>query len=81
MDWVIRLFLLFSWLVLLLPYHTTIITITTKTFALGFFYGGKLVADDMSNGCFLKADNSDCMTGGKVLSTFFCIVMGSFALG
>jgi len=51
------------------------------TYALGFWYGGKLVAEDMDNGCFLKSNTDDCMTGGKVLATFFSIVMGSFAIG
>jgi len=51
------------------------------TYALGFWYGGKLVAQDMDNGCLSKSNTDECMTGGKVLATFFSIVMGSFALG
>jgi len=46
------------------------------TYSLGFWYGGKLVADDIDNGC-----TSNCLTGGTVLAVFFSIVFGSFALG
>jgi ATP-binding cassette subfamily B (MDR/TAP) protein 1 len=38
-------------------------------------YGGELVADD------LNCTGSNCLTGGKVISVFFCVVMGSMALG
>jgi len=47
------------------------------TYALGFWYGGKLVADSISDGC----TGSGCPNGGKILSVFFCTIMGSMALG
>ena len=46
------------------------------TYAVGFWYGGQLVADDISNGC-----TGHCVTGGTVITVFFSIVMGSFAIG
>jgi ABC-type bacteriocin/lantibiotic exporter with double-glycine peptidase domain len=46
------------------------------TYALGFWYGGKLVADDMERGC-----TNDCLTGGNVMAVFFSTIMGSMALG
>ena len=45
-------------------------------YALGFWYGAELVADDIDSGC---TDN--CVTGGAIMSTFFCVIMGSMALG
>ena len=45
------------------------------TYALGFWYGGKLVADDMEN-C-----THNCLTGGQVMAVFFSTIMGSMALG
>ena len=47
------------------------------TYALGFWYGGKLVADDIDAKCVGDA----CLTGGKILSVFFSVIMGSIALG
>jgi len=47
------------------------------TFSLGFFYGARLVAADV--GCSMN--DSGCMTGGKVLSTFFAVIMGAMGLG
>jgi ATP-binding cassette subfamily B (MDR/TAP) protein 1 len=44
------------------------------TYALGFWYGGNLVADAMDEG------NAE-LTGGTVLAVFFCVIMGSIALG
>lgn len=46
------------------------------TYALGFWYGGLLVARDVERDC-----THDCMTGGTILTVFFSTVMGSFALG
>lgn len=46
------------------------------TYSLGFWYGGKLIADDMENGC-----TSHCTSGGNVLAVFLSTVMGSMALG
>ena len=48
------------------------------TYALGFWYAAKLVADDIDKKCY---EGNDCLTGGQVLSVFFCIIMGSIALG
>ena len=44
------------------------------TYSLGFWYGGGLVADAMEDG------NTD-LTGGTILSVFFCVLLGSIALG
>lgn len=46
------------------------------TYSLGFWYGAKLIADDLDNNC-----THNCITGGTVMSCFFCIIMGSFGLG
>lgn len=48
------------------------------TYALGFWYGGKLVADDLAAGCGFS---NNCITGGTILSVFFSVIMGSIALG
>ena len=48
------------------------------TYALGFWYGGKLVADDMRSGC---VPGNGCITGGTILAVFFSVIMGSIALG
>jgi ABC-type bacteriocin/lantibiotic exporter with double-glycine peptidase domain len=45
------------------------------TYALGFWYGGNLVADGMEN-C-----SHNCVTGGQIMAAFFSTIMGSFALG
>jgi len=46
------------------------------TYALAFWYGSKLVAHDVRYAC-----ETNCMTGGDVLSCFFCILMGGIGLG
>jgi hypothetical protein len=46
------------------------------SYALGFWYGSVLVAHDIRNNC---VDN--CNTGGSILATFFCVLMGGIALG
>lgn len=46
------------------------------TYALGFWYGGVLVARDLESDC-----TDHCTTGGVVITTFFATLMGSFALG
>ncbi len=43
-------------------------------------YGGQLVAHSVEVGC-LDASDPDCSTGGKVLTVFFSVIMGSMALG
>ena len=50
------------------------------TYALGFWYGGKLIADSMDDGCNPYAGD-DCITGGNILAVFFSVIMGSIALG
>jgi ATP-binding cassette subfamily B (MDR/TAP) protein 1 len=45
------------------------------TYALGFWYGGSLVASAKEN-C-----THNCLTGGDVMAAFFSTIMGSFALG
>jgi ATP-binding cassette subfamily B (MDR/TAP) protein 1 len=51
------------------------------TYALGFWYGGRLVADAVERGCVGSIGNADCVTGGAVLAVFFSTIMGSIALG
>lgn len=46
------------------------------TYALAFWYGAKLVASDVRTDC-----QSNCITGGDVLSCFFSVLMGGIALG
>ena len=46
------------------------------TNALGFWYGAKIIADQLDSHC-----TSNCLTGGKVMTVFFCTIMGSMALG
>eukprot|EP01040_Poterioochromonas_malhamensis_P002792 gene2792-2974_t len=46
------------------------------TYALGFWYGGNLVANDLRDGC-----THDCVTGGEIMAAFFSTIMGSIALG
>ena len=47
-------------------------------YALGFWYGAKIVADDLDSGCMSR---NDCITGGNILAVFFSVIMGSIALG
>lgn len=56
--------------------HGGLFCVIFFTYALGFWYGGKLVADDLANGC-----TGNCLTGGNVVAVFFCTIMGSMALG
>jgi len=54
------------------------------TYALGFWYGGKLVADSLDANCdpFAPTGSSNaCFTGGTILAVFFSVIMGSIALG
>ena len=44
--------------------------------ALGFWYGAKLIADQTDAHCTV-----DCLSGGKVMTVFFCTIIGSMALG
>lgn len=44
-------------------------------YALGFWYGAKLIADCKDNG-----DNG-CYSGGTIISVFFCVLVGASALG
>lgn len=48
-----------------------------STFGLGFWYGAKLVANSI--GC--DPIDAACMSGGKVLSVFFSVIMGAMGLG
>ena len=50
--------------------------VTFFTYALGFWYGAKLVADQKDAGC-----TQNCLTGGTVVAVFFCVIIGAFALG
>jgi ATP-binding cassette subfamily B (MDR/TAP) protein 1 len=51
------------------------------TYALGFWYGGKLVADGIEDGCVPNTEGHGCVTGGTILAVFFSVLMGSMALG
>lgn len=53
------------------------------TYALGFWYGGKLVADDVEYYGFKKCFDADspCFTGGEALAVFFSILIAAFAIG
>ena len=44
--------------------------------ALGFWYGAKIIADQTDAHC-----TENCLSGGKVMSVFFCTIIGSMALG
>ena len=46
------------------------------TYALGFWYGAKLIADQNQRGC-----TENCLTGGTVIAVFFCVIIGASALG
>lgn len=46
------------------------------TYALAFWYGARLVAQDVRDDC-----DHNCVTGGDILSCFFCVLMGGIALG
>lgn len=46
------------------------------TYALGFWYGAKLIADEKDAGC-----TENCLTGGTVIAVFFCVIIGASALG
>ena len=46
------------------------------TYALGFWYGAKLIADQKDAGC-----TENCLTGGTVIAVFFCVIIGASALG
>eukprot|EP01033_Poteriospumella_lacustris_P015763 gene15763-11285_t len=47
------------------------------TNALCYWYGGELVADAAERNCF----SDRCVSGGDVMAVFFCLIMGSMALG
>eukprot|EP00981_Chlorochromonas_danica_P015549 scaffold13154_cov163-Ochromonas_danica.AAC.2 len=44
-------------------------------YALGFWFGGELLAQD-KNSC-----HHNCLTGGKVMTVFLCVTIGAEALG
>lgn len=44
------------------------------TYALAFWYGGKLVADALEDDCLT---DGGCVSGGEIITTFFCIIMVS----
>jgi ABC-type multidrug transport system fused ATPase/permease subunit len=45
-------------------------------YALGFWYGAELVSSDLDGNC-----NGKCITGGTVITVFFCMTMAAEALG
>lgn len=46
------------------------------TYALGFWYGAKLISEETYN-----SNMDDIYTAGDVMTIFFSILMGSFSLG
>jgi ATP-binding cassette subfamily B (MDR/TAP) protein 1 len=46
------------------------------TYALGFYYGAKLISDETIN-----TNTNEVYTAGDVLTVFFAILMGSFSIG
>ncbi|OQS02521.1 ATP-binding Cassette (ABC) Superfamily [Thraustotheca clavata] len=50
---------------------------TFVTFGVGMYYGAVKITNDQANGCF----DSGCYNGGRVMTVFFCIIMGAMALG
>lgn len=51
------------------------------TYALGFWYGARLVADYLEDGCTNTSSSDNCLTGGTILAVFFSVLIGSMALG
>ncbi|EQC30402.1 hypothetical protein SDRG_11977 [Saprolegnia diclina VS20] len=47
------------------------------TNGLGMYYGAVKITNDIAGGCV----TSECYNGGRVITIFFCIVMGAMALG
>jgi ATP-binding cassette, subfamily B (MDR/TAP), member 1 len=56
--------------------HGSLFCACFLTYALAFWYGAKLVADDVRTNC-----QNNCITGGVVFSCFFSVLMGGMALG
>jgi ATP-binding cassette, subfamily B (MDR/TAP), member 1 len=56
--------------------HGCLLGAMLSTYALGFWYGAKLIADQLNSGC-----TENCLSGGTVLAVFFCVIMGASALG
>lgn len=46
------------------------------SYSLGFWYGGKLVADDLEANC-----QENCFKGGNAVAVFFSVVIAAFSLG
>eukprot|EP01069_Polyplicarium_translucidae_P010732 Polyplicarium_translucidae@DN3394_c0_g1_i5.p1 len=56
------------------------------SYSLGFWYGGKLVADDLRSGCMGTDfddddDDRDCFEGGDALTVFFAVLIAAFSVG
>jgi ATP-binding cassette subfamily B (MDR/TAP) protein 1 len=52
------------------------------TYALGFWYGAKLVTQSRHHhDCTIVSNSGGCLSGGTILAVFFSIIMGSMALG
>lgn len=51
------------------------------TYALGFWYGGNLVADSVASSCIAKLSDGSCLSGGTVVAVFETILMGSIGMG
>eukprot|EP01069_Polyplicarium_translucidae_P010728 Polyplicarium_translucidae@DN3394_c0_g1_i1.p1 len=49
------------------------------SYSLGFWYGGKLVSDDIRNEC--DSDDRDCFEGGDALTVFFAVLIAAFSIG
>lgn len=65
-------FLYFS-LLFLIKFNSFIFIICA---VVGFWYGAKLLIYDIEHDC-----HHNCLTGGTVISVFFCVLVGSSGLG
>eukprot|EP01071_Lankesteria_metandrocarpae_P010951 Lankesteria_metandrocarpae@DN5386_c0_g2_i1.p1 len=68
----------------------TVMGVMFLTYALGFWYGGQLVADSLEDGCGVGECVVDCpptgcptgcFYGGDALTVFFSIVIAAFVIG
>jgi hypothetical protein len=50
------------------------------TCALGFWYGGILLAESVDEGCEQKMGTT-CISGGAINAVFFAVFMGSIGMG
>jgi hypothetical protein len=52
------------------------------TYAIGYWYGGELVAKAAETHCIPRGiTDTDCMTGGVITTVFLSVIFGSMSLG